>query len=316
MGVTRSKRLEPGGRASRPASHRELPPILRGQALRAATIELFAKPNVLGAYIGKKRRRNRITDETALVCLVAEKKPLRHLVAQERVPRRISWAPTSRESRTVATDVVVPLPFRTASIAAGPGDRVDQPRPGTIGVAVLHPRYGETITTAGHVFMQPGWTGTYEWEEAKAPFVQVANVGGDAATISGRLLKVAITETQDYALVRPDGTPCRNAYQDDYVLGDAYEASDGDLGKQLFALASGGARTTKLVGCHGTVPIQDHPIVRHAILVDRCTFGGDSGCCLIDGDRRVWGLLVGFNGDSSVFMSIYDLLGPEQCQLL
>jgi hypothetical protein len=289
---------------------------LRGRALHAAKIDLFSRPNVVGAYIGKKRRGGRLTDETALVCLVAEKKQPRHLAPHERVPRRMSWAATSRETRSLATDVVVPSPFRTATIAAGPGDQVTQPRPGTVGVAVEHPRYGEMITTAGHVFVQPGWTGTFEYDEDKAPVVELANAGPQAGTITGRLRKVAITETQDYALVKPDGTPCRNAYQDSYVLGDAYEADDGDLGKALFALAAGGSRSTALVGCHATVPIQDHPNVRHAILVQRCTYGGDSGCCLIDGDRRVWGLLVGFNGENSVFMSIYDLLGPEQCELL
>ena len=288
---------------------------MRGRALHAAKIELF-QANVVGAYIGKKRIGTRLTDETALVCLVSEKMPPRGLLAHERVPRRMSWAATSRERRTLATDVLIASPFQTASIAAGPGDQVTHPRTGTVGVAVSHPRYGEVITTAGHVFVQPGWSGTFEWPADEAPVVELANAGPEAGTISGRLRKVVITETQDYALVKTDNAPCRNAYQDSYVLGEFTEADDGDLGKALFALAAAGTRATTLVGCHATVPIQDHPNVRHAILVQRCTVGGDSGCCLIDGDRRVWGLLVGFSNDSSVFMSIYDLLGPEQCELL
>src|SRR5512140_3708544 len=94
------------------ASHRDRPPALRGRALRAAKFELLSKANVVGAYIGKKRSRQRLTEETALVCLVVQKKPLRLLAVHERVPARMSWVATSRETRRFATDVRAASPFR------------------------------------------------------------------------------------------------------------------------------------------------------------------------------------------------------------
>jgi len=311
-----SNKSRSDGARTRLASHRQRPPVPRGHALRTAYADLRRRPNVLGAFIGHKHRRGKPTGATAIVTLVSEKPPPRRLAPHERIPRRVQWPTTSRTAGTIATDVEVASPFVCAGPTCGPGDRVQVPHLGTIGVALEHPLLGQVVTTAGHVVMPPGWSGIHEWDPQSAPRVQVQNVGGSPGVMNGRLYRVAITDTQDYALIRPDAAICRNAYLDQLALGEAYQPDDDDLGGALLVLNRSTATPTTLAGYDGDVPIQDHPPVRHAILTKRCTLGGDSGSVLVDENRRVWGLLVGFNGDHSVFMSIYELLGNERATLL
>lgn len=272
-------------------------------ALERLSEELRKRPQVLGWYIGHKKKQGRHLDELSVCVLVAEKHPVRSLSAHERIPKHFTYRVTSKIQRKIRTDVIaLGGSFSRASVFFGPGDGVVGPPPGTLGMALSHPQYGPVVTTAGHVFTSG--TGVETFEPGQRPVV-VRNCGGESSELRGDLLKVAVTDRADYALIRPyDTAACQNVFQDRVVLGQPYSPSPEDVAAapDLYVLTAAGAVATKLRGVDAEISVGPQGVIRNVILTTRCTQGGDSGACLVDSAKRVWGTLVGFNTEYSVFL--------------
>jgi hypothetical protein len=265
--------------------------------------ELRKLPQVQGWYVGYKKKKGRSLPELSLCVLVPEKRPVRSLSAAERIPKHFTFCPTSKTRRRIRSDVIsLGGSFVRATVFAGAGDGVVGPPPGTIGMALSHPQYGPVVTTAGHVFTSG--TGVETFEPGQRPVV-LRNAGGEACELHGDLLKVVVTDRADYALIRPhDAAACQNVFQDQVVLGRPYSPSPEDIASApvLYVLTAAGAVATRLQGVDAEITVGPQGIIRNVILTTRCTQGGDSGACLVDSAKRVWGTLVGFNTEYSVFL--------------
>lgn len=274
-------------------------------------------PHVQGWYIGYKRKGGRRLRELSICVLVSEKRHPRALAQAERIPRHFHFRQTSRSRCRIRSDVVVlGGAFVRASMFAGPGDGVIGPPSGTIGMALSHPEYGPVVTTAGHVFT--AGLGVETFAPGQRPVV-LRNTGAEAGELHGDLLKVAVTDRADYALIKPyDEAACQNVFQDRIVLGHPYSPSPEDIASppELYVLTAEGPVSTRLQGMDAEIPVGAQGVIRNVILTTRCTQGGDSGACLVDSSKRVWGTLVGFNRDYSVFLRAHVPLYFENAEYL
>jgi len=270
--------------------------------------QLLSLKHVTGVFVGHKVRGGE-EGGLALCCLVDQKIPRRQLAKSALIPPRIEWAPTSRRRRTLKTDVLEAGTFERCKgpLTLGPGDAVSAPGRGTVGLVMDHPRFGRVIVSAGHVFTNATWTGTHVFEPGTEPRVSLRNIGGTAQGFRGELLKVVVTEEADYALVRPlvDVEHCGNTFRDSMPLGLPYLPSADDVGDDLYVLSHEASRATIFAGAQAQVVVGPQGVIRNVLLTrsdKNPTQPGDSGSCLIDLDRRVWGLLVGRSKSYSVFM--------------
>lgn len=278
---------------------------------------LLARPNVEGVFVGRKRRAGRLTGTLSLVCCVRDKVGDGRLAAGERVPDRMAWSAGGDAEAELPTDVqVLGKTEPAAPVVAGPGDKMADPE-ATIGLVVNHPSFGKVVTTAGHAFQEGG--GTRDYEDPPEIVLHNAHPGAGRSTFRGRLLRSAVRGRADYALIRPDPEiEPRNLFQDRYLVWDLYVPHPSDVGTELFVLTDRGFGRTQL---HGLRAEFDLGGVRRrdALLTKYVTSGGDSGCCLIDRDFRVWGLLLGFaqldGVQHSVFQSPRWLLAFEQAEI-
>ncbi|MFP2909473.1 hypothetical protein ACLESD_31405 [Pyxidicoccus sp. 3LFB2] len=270
--------------------------------------QLLALKHVTGVFVGHKVHGGE-EGGLALCCLVDQKLPRRQLAKSALIPPRVEWAPTSRSRRTLKTDVLEAGAFQRCNdtLTLGPGDAVRAPGRGTVGLVMDHPAFGRVIVSAGHVFTDTTWTGTHVYEPGTEPRVSLRNIGGTAKGFRGELLKVVVTEDADYALVRPltHMAHCGNTFRDSMPLGLPYLPSADDVGDDLYVLSHVATRATTFVGAQAQVVVGPQGIIRNVLLTrndQNPTQPGDSGSCLIDLDRRVWGLLVGHSQRYSVFM--------------
>jgi hypothetical protein len=202
--------------------------------------------------------------------------------------------------------------------AAGPGDVVNVPtpsgpKPGTIGFAIDHPSYGPIVTTAAHLFVSETFDGETTYPLNSLPPVRLFNSEGTdpGFFFDGRLLRVVMHPDADYALIFPDPkVPARNLFKDKLPFAGAQPLACDDLGASLYVATARGLLPAEFQGCRASIPV-GASIFHGAILTDRVTVGGDSGCALITANARVCGLLVGFSGPYSVFMSPYQVLTRE-----
>jgi hypothetical protein len=272
-------------------------------ALARLSEEIRKLPQVQGWYIGHKKKQGRSLPELSLCVLVSEKRPVRSLRADERIPKYFTFCPTSKSHRRIRSDVIsLGGTFVRAGVFAGAGDGVVGPPPGTIGMALIHPQYGPVLTTAGHVFTSG--MGVETFEPGQRPVV-LRNAGGEACELRGDLLKVVVTDRADYALIKShDMAACQNVFQDQVVLGRPYAPSPEDVAspQELYVLTAAGPVATRLQGVDAEISVGPQGLIRNVILTTRCTQGGDSGACLVDSAKRVWGTLVGFNTKYSVFL--------------
>jgi hypothetical protein len=296
------------------------PAIPAGAGLRQAYRTLLRRPNVVGCYVGRKVVAGRPTSELSVVACVNEKLPAAELAPAERVPTVLEWYPTSRSRVWVPTDVqTVGRGRMQRTPVAGPGDF--SPYAGgsepfcTVGVALDHRKYGPVLTTAGHaVQTRPG---TVEYGNA-GPALHLWNAG-QGGSFRGQVLKSAITDSADYALVRaPAGVRVANLYQDVYTIAGWHQPDQRDVDTRVFVLSSSGFRETRLLGVKAWLEIEGWPM-RDIALTPLVTQGGDSGCALVDSSHHVWGLLVGYvpvgNVACSVFASIHHTLSAENAEL-
>ena len=293
-------------------SHRELPPAPSRHLHRELAKAIRGLPNVLGTYLGHKIRAGRHLRRPALVVLVSAKVPTKQLKAAHRIPPEVSVQVTPTFELRLPTDVVLHEKF-TRAAGAAPGDPTEPSPGGTVGVAISHPEFGDVVTTAGHVYstLFPIYQ---EWPLDAAPKVALRDrdTGG---LIQGQLRKLVVNTTMDYALVSPATAASNNVY-DGQLIGGIHVPDHNDITQSCSALEKDGSHATVFRGVDYPVQFDDGSSLQHAIVTDICTSGGDSGCVLIDDNRRVVGLLVGHTPAYSAFMSIDHLLSNEHASLL
>lgn len=280
--------------------------------------ELSSKPGVAGCYIGFKTSKGRKTRTRSIVCLVTQKVPDSKLDGPlQTIPPVIQWEDAQGKRHQVTTDVVeLQNVIQSHAAFAGPGDNVQTGRGevASVGIALRHPAYGQVITTAAHALTStPGIT---EFQPTHAPRVRIAEFRGGALTCEAEVLKVHLTDKGDYALLRPiGGVPCANLYRDKASVNRPYIPGPGDLGREAVVLGASAVRRTFFRGVHARLLHHSSGItMTNLLLTDRATEPGDSGACLADvlnGDLRVWGLLVGSATiDGSEFSVFTTALSP------
>jgi hypothetical protein len=291
--------------------------------LRHHYARLLAKPNVTACYVGKRTVDGEPVDEISIVCCVTAKQPRTTVRGDDRIPRHVIWQGTSKNASRIRTDVIeIGADSGRHLRVTGPGDIVVAstgagPDPGTVGMAIDHPSYGPVVTTAAHLFVSETYDGEITYPLNNLPRVQLTNSSADEPPVSfiGSVLRVVMHPDADYALIFPDPKiPARNLFRDQLPFPSTAQLDCGAIGDTLFVANASGLHAAEYKGCQASIPV-GASIFHGAILTERVTSGGDSGCTLVDGNSRICGLLVGFSGPFSVFMSPYRILSGEQATL-
>lgn len=302
---------------------RVTPPIPRRGDLNRLYDELLGLPNVVGCFVGHRRRKGRRTREVTIVACVSAKPQASYLKRADRIPQKLSWPITSKVLKKIGVDVQVASAGELHGVGLGVGDQISAvaspgsvPRQtlGTIGIALQHPRYGRVVTTAGHVLVgaTPGETIFAPGHELEVS-VRCTSQG---PVLTAHAHKVAITADADYAILSPPpGIPVDNLYHDSQPLGDPYVPDTTDLNKSAYFLAPDRPRLTCLRGIQGRLTIGGLDLT-DVLITDFCTNGGDSGGCLVTPGSRPMGLVEGGarlnNNLVSVFTSVAWPLIREQ----
>jgi hypothetical protein len=284
-------------RGRRPALRLKLPRTPTPARLAEIYADLQRRPNVLGCFIGRKRKGGRATSRLSVICVVREKVALRVLDPEtERLPGEITWPRGEARPGRLPIDVqVLARPFqRAAGAVAGPGDGVTMgASQATIGIALRHPVFGDVVTTAGHLVLDT--LGEVTYPAGQLPQVSLASAGSGGTLFPGTALRAVRSATADYALVRPAALTCQNLFADQTPIGLPYTPSDQEIGAPLFVLSARGTLQASFLGVHGSLPVGDNGLMQNLLLTDFATDAGDSGSCLVDAQSRSWGLLVGFS---------------------
>jgi len=205
------------------------------------------------------------------------------------------------------TDVVEmsPLLPKLGSIA-GPGDAITTVNANaTIGIALTHPVHGPVVTTAGHLVFSQGQVGEQTFSPSDAPAVSLLN-GGAGQVMRGRVLRVVVNDTADYALVKLDGAPHENLYKDSLQILGIHTPSGADLlGKRLFVLGHDEPRLARFLGYRGVMSVGNAGTMRNLIVTELATSPGDSGACLVDDTWNAWGLLLGGTVADGIAYSVF-----------
>jgi hypothetical protein len=291
-----------------------------GRVLEENVRGLMNYPNVVAAFIGKKQRKRKDTGQLSIVCGVREKVPEKDLEPRHVIPKNLELAVTPARSSRVSTDVIpIHGSFSVQSTVLGPSDIAF---PGgvnksTIGIAVRHPTFGKVITTAGHAIPQGFGTGG-----------KMVVASGGSSFIAELAAEPRINQSTDHALLRPENQDLvGNFFRDVTPLGPPYIPDpDHDVGKQLFVLpAERDIVPVVCRGLRGSVRVGANLVMNDLILTDLRTEDGDSGACLVDGNWRAWGLLLGIfeTGDDqgnigsfSVFIPAFRVIFLESAQYL
>jgi|GEM_PF-1615343 len=288
----------PKGKTSgrRPAPRLKRPRTPNPVHLAEIYADLLKRPNVLGCFIGRKRREGRLTRRLSVICCVREKVELRNLAPEEQLPLEVTWPRGSTRLGRLAIDVrVLSRPFRPAAgPVAGPGDGLTAgPSQATVGIALRHPTFGDVVTTAGHLVLDT--LGEVTYPAGQLPQIGLASAGSGGTVFSASVLRAVRSATADYALVLPAGLTCQNLFADQTPVGLPYTPSDQELGTPLFVLSARGTLSASFQGVYGSLPVGDNGLMQNLLLTDFATDAGDSGSCLVDAQSRSWGLLVGFS---------------------
>jgi hypothetical protein len=261
---------------------------------------------VFGTCVGQKKKNGRWTKELAVICLAAQKPPIRALKKSRRVPRNIVWTERRRRYR-IGTDVIKVSPTLELQLGTilGPGDGVSFGADvATVGAVIDHPEFGRCLTTAGHLFAGPGDVGA------------TANATSSGVSVPTRVMRCVRAHGIDYSLLRAAvASDCDNLFQDLIRIGPSHVPGPSDVGRQLFVLDSGSDSVeTRCRGINARLQI-GNDVFEDVLLCDRATRGGQSGAALVDTDNRLWGFLIGVLNGFSVFMPAETLLRLERSQL-
>lgn len=267
---------------------------------------LIRLPNTFATYVGQPCRKGEWRSETAIVCLVSQKKSPSHLLPGRAIPKTLRWGRKKRAAQ-YGTDVLRAQPrFTPAAAVLGPGDDVvSGAAHATVGVALMHPTLGACVTTAAHLFESAG----------RGTQVKISR-GGTLQSV--RATVRPITSLVDYALLSaPVGTQCENLFDDSQSIGPVFSPTEVDVGSPVFVLLSSGKlQQTICRGIHAAINTPEETL-RDCILTDFVTLSGDSGACLVDRKMRVWALLRGrLDRTFSVFAPIQHILDGERATLL
>jgi hypothetical protein len=278
--------------------------------LRPHIEALMQRGNVVGCYLGHKRKKGRIGKQPALVILVKKKIAPGKLRKSEILPACLPWQFGLLCEKQILTDVrEVTSSFHHAAAYWGPGDTLAERVSGTIGIAMHHPVYGNVVTTAGHVHLFTPDDVSYALNSA--PQVSLSNAG-TGTTISGRLVRAVRNAECDYALVVPDPDSICGNYYCDSSLNDSllirypYTPGLAEVDNSvLYVISRDGCRPTVLRGIGLTHAIDANYPMNNIIITDYATTDGDSGACLIDQQSRAIGLLVGYYYEGSKVYSAF-----------
>jgi hypothetical protein len=252
-------------------------------------------PNIQGCFVGRKRVAGRKTQAVSVVCCVSKKEPARRLAANQRVPKIVEWSDGQTFRGRFITDVQEISDGRRLAAVGGPGDLMSialNNARATVGVALQHPTLGAVITTAAHAFLnQPGTIAF----GVDGPAIQLAaSTNGPHLPATARLAHW--TAGADFALVTVSGSPT-NLYDDSVLVRPPHWALPEDIGKLVFALTSRGPVPLRFEGATASLDLGGHPadrmLLTHPLTQNDVPLSGDSGCCLVDDQFRLWGLLVG-----------------------
>lgn len=314
-------------RETRQRLHLKPPPTPGSVRLHAIYSDLMTRPNVVGCFVGRKRRKGREQRSLAIVCIVSQKLPKKHLQPQvERLPETVDWQTGIKQRQTIATDVLeLTSRFASASSVSGPGDDImlpgvtPLPIHATVGFALQHPIFGHVVTTAGHLLLRA--PGEIVYTPETRPAVVLANAVGDGQTFQAIAVKAVITDSADYALIVPESAaPPANLYRDTHPIGQPYLPSASDIGTTLLVLTGSGAKPAKFIGVAGVLPAGVAGTMRHLLVTTFATAAGDSGASLVDAQSRLWGTLVGAGEvdgkPCSLFISSLVPLAREQATFL
>lgn len=318
----------PGSRVAPP----RLPLPRHAEGLYAPLLEV---PGVTACFIGRGMRADRPRG-LSIVCCVEEKVPRSRLSPAERLPSHVTWRISPQRTVRVPVDVVVagegglanqllPIPgpgdHQTGVVVVGPVRGAS-----TVGVALGRDNGGVVITTAGHAVMPGPGVRTFP---ADPPFlVQMTSAapGRPPAPFQARVLRGVWTSREDYALLRVSRqlTPA-NVFEDRWPIGGTVTPTPEQVGMPLVALTTRTRVKVALLGVGWSGRV-DQVHIDGAVLTTRGLPGsaellhpGDSGCVLIDLQRRVIGLLHGYtwirDTQAWVFLPIHNVLARERAFL-
>lgn len=250
---------------------------------------LLAAWGAFGGYVGMKCKAGRWTPDLSLVVLTSLKhEPGRGAGEARRVPKTVTWTDSNRVHR-LSTDVleVPPEILLQRGNVYGPGDGAEfMGEMASIGAAVVHPRAGVCVTTAGHLF-----------GGANSSRI-AASLTSDGARVPARLVDLREQGTIDYALLSPGpGVSCDNLFRNTMRVGPVFNPTAADAGKKVFVLDRHGQATTTLCRGVGGVFITSAGRYFDTIQTDPVTESGQSGGALVDQAQRLWGFLLGSLGN-------------------
>jgi hypothetical protein len=277
-----------------------------GEELLAIYAQLMTYPNVVGCFLGRKRKDDVDRRGYAVVALVRDKVARDALSPRERLPSWVTWQVNSTQTRRCRVDVqVISDAELHAPVVVGPGDEVVQLQEssasshvldGTVGGVLRHPQLGVAFTTAGHVLGRPfGTVMTFPPQGGPRVFLRNGAGPNPGAMFEGVLAEISWTADSDYALIKPGGVPAKNSFQDSFPLVDIHTPQYFQAGTPLAALTRRGLKQLTYVGAKGSVPFDVGPArtVHLAEIGPDLLRGGDSGCAVIDKFAQVWGFHLG-----------------------
>ena len=266
-------------------------------SLQAIVDRLSTVANVVGCFVGHKRTGRRKTKQLSIVCCVDKKVAVAQLPRADRLPRTIRWTEGRRFVRKIPIDVQEWGASGRQAFFAGPADRLTNPADGeraTVGIAVDVPLHGAVLTTAAHAVITGPGDVTFG---DNPPALTLTNVGA-SETMNATVRRATWTDAADFALLKLDDGAPTNLFEDRLLVSSPFFPLPTDIGRTVFCLTTRGMAPMRYEGGAASIPVGGFPVtsalLTTALPGTEGTKSGDSGCCLVDDQFRLWGLLVGF----------------------
>lgn len=280
---------------------------IRGlSAFNAIRTEIHERYNVSTCFLGYRRVEGKLTRQMSLVCSVTRKRKL-DKQDPERIRKMLYYVHDGCR-HGIKTDVIEirkPLHYHAEY---NPGDGINSGTvSATVGAFAKHRKYGAVFVTAGHFAEDVGGNG-----------VQVHFTDAETGDheLAGRVITHEKKGAIDYALIKPH--PDHDEQLSNFPITRIYQPTlKSDLGQQVFMVTRGKFKPTVCRAVGGSIgPPYSDEIIDNVILTDPVSKPGDSGCALVDGHMRVWGILLGsLPNNFSIFMPITTLLSRQSLEI-